>query len=98
MTVEKQGLVHEYKARSVVIASGAMTHRKIPAMAQNLSKQVVQVHAIDYRSPDQLPPGAVLVIGGGTSGSQIAEELAETNRTVYLATSAVGRLRRRYRG
>ncbi|CDN57402.1 Hypothetical protein RG1141_PA05680 (plasmid) [Neorhizobium galegae bv. officinalis bv. officinalis str. HAMBI 1141] len=51
-----------------------------------------------YRGDADLPYGPVLVVGGGQSGVQIAEELAESGRTVFLATSRVGRLPRRYRG
>jgi putative flavoprotein involved in K+ transport len=57
-----------------------------------------QLSTARYRSPDPLAPGAVLVVGSGQSGCQIAEELLEAGRRVYLATSQVGRLPRRYRG
>jgi putative flavoprotein involved in K+ transport len=56
------------------------------------------LHTADYRSPDRLPPGAVLVVGSGQSGCQIAEDLLAAGRTVYLCTSKVGRVPRRYRG
>ena len=54
--------------------------------------------ASDYRSAADLQKGAVLVVGGGQSGCQIAEDLAEAGRTVFLSTSRTGRLPRRYRG
>ena len=57
-----------------------------------------QVHAADYRNPGQLPPGAVLVVGAGASGAQIAEELLQAGRRVYLSVGRHRRLPRRYRG
>jgi putative flavoprotein involved in K+ transport len=59
---------------------------------------IFQVHAGNYRNPDQLPPGAVLVVGAGTSGAQIAEELRLAGRQVYLSVGGHQRLPRRYRG
>jgi putative flavoprotein involved in K+ transport len=56
------------------------------------------VHASRYLNPDQLPPGAVLVVGAGASGSQIAEELLRAGRRVYLSVGRHTRLPRRYRG
>jgi putative flavoprotein involved in K+ transport len=59
---------------------------------------VFQVHASRYLNPDQLPSGAVLVIGAGASGAQIAEELLRAGRRVYLSVGRHTRLPRRYRG
>ena len=59
---------------------------------------VFQVHASDYKNPEQLPPGAVLVAGAGASGAQIAEELLQAGRRVYLSVGRHRRLPRRYRG
>lgn len=59
---------------------------------------ILQATAGSYDSPGDLPPGAVLVVGGGQSGGQIVEDLLEAGRTVYFAISRVGRLPRRYRG
>ena len=67
----------------------------------NLSRDglgVFQVHASRYRNPGQLPAGAVLVVGSGASGAQIAEELLRAGRRVYLAVGRHTRLPRRYRG
>jgi putative flavoprotein involved in K+ transport len=86
----------DWYARAVVIASGGLRRPNIPDV--EVPAGVTALHAIDYRRPDQLPPGAVLVVGSGQSGSQLAEELNRAGRTVYLATSAVGRMPRRYRG
>ncbi|WP_353823902.1 hypothetical protein [Mesorhizobium sp.] len=63
-----------------------------------MSPALRQIDASGYRSAADLPDGAVLVVGSGQSGAQIAEELADAGRTVFLATSRVGRLPRRYRG
>ena len=56
------------------------------------------MHTVAYRNPDQLKPGGVLIIGSAQSGVQIAEELIEAGRPVYLCTSKVGRSIRQYRG
>jgi putative flavoprotein involved in K+ transport len=71
-------------ARKVVVATGPFHTPHIPAVATGLADQVTQLHSSHYRNPDQLPPGPVLVVGGGNSGFQIAAELA-TTRTVDLA-------------
>jgi putative flavoprotein involved in K+ transport len=84
--------------RSVVIASGASVRPRLLPSGGSLPADLVQVHSADYRNPAGLPKGAVLVVGAGTSGCQIAEDLLDTKRTVYLATCRVGRLPRRYRG
>jgi putative flavoprotein involved in K+ transport len=85
-------------ARTVVIASGGQRRPKIPALATALPEDVHQSDASRYRSPAALPPGAVLVVGSGQSGAQIADELAAAGRDVLLATSRVPRVPRRYRG
>jgi putative flavoprotein involved in K+ transport len=85
-------------ARNVVIASGNMNCPVRPLWAAALPPSLRQIDASDYRSATDLPGGAVLVVGSGQSGVQIAEDLAEAGRTVFLATSRVGRLSRRYRG
>jgi putative flavoprotein involved in K+ transport len=88
----------ELETRAVVVASGAMNVPRVPAFAASLPGHVQQLTAASYRRPTDLPAGAVLVVGGAQSGVQIAEELLHAGRTVFLATSSVGRLRRRYRG
>ncbi len=71
-------------ASQVVVATGPFQVPFIPAVASGLDATVVQIHSAHYRSPAQLPEGSVLVVGGGNSGFQIAEELAAT-RKVDLA-------------
>jgi putative flavoprotein involved in K+ transport len=86
------------RAGAVVSATGPFQRPYLPPLAEALSSRVVQVHASSYRSPAQLPPGGVLVVGGGASGLQIAEELLEAGRPVCLAVSRHRRMPRRYRG
>lgn len=85
-------------AKKVIIASGGINKPVIPSLQQVIPQQIAQFHAVSYRNAGQLPQGAVLVVGSGQSGVQIAEELALSGRMVYLAASKVGRSPRRYRG
>jgi putative flavoprotein involved in K+ transport len=73
-----------YEARQVVIATGPFQTPLVPRIAENLGDDVVQMHSTGYRSPESLPDGRVLVVGGGNTGFQIAEELSES-REVHLA-------------
>jgi putative flavoprotein involved in K+ transport len=75
---------HAYGARQVVVATGPFQVPFVPPPAAKLDPSVTQVHSADYRNPEALPEGPVLVVGGGNSGFQIAEELAAT-RTVELS-------------
>jgi putative flavoprotein involved in K+ transport len=85
------------EARDVVIATGPFQRPIIPALIPQ-ETEVFQLHSCGYRNPDQLPDGAVLVVGTGASGAQIAEELRLAGRRVYLSVSRHRRLPRRYRG
>jgi len=85
------------EAKTVVVATGPYQRAIIPNLLPPDSG-VLQVHASTYRAPDRLPAGAVLVIGSGASGAQIAEELLLAGRTVYLSVSHHRRMPRRYRG
>ena len=84
------------EARNVVVATGPYQRALIPDLLRD--HPVFQVHASNYRNPEQLPPGAVLVAGAGASGAQIAEELQRAGRRVYLSVGTHRRLPRRYRG
>jgi putative flavoprotein involved in K+ transport len=84
--------------RNVVIATGLYQEPKIPAFGVSFPPAIWQVHSDAYRNPRELLPGAVLVVGSAQSGAQIAEELYESGRTVYLAVGHAGRTLRRYRG
>jgi len=85
-------------ARAVVVAGGGQRRAVIPGLAAALPADIHQSDAGRYRRPGALPPGAVLVVGSGQSGMQIAAELATAGREVLLATSQVPRVPRRYRG
>ncbi len=73
-----------YEARQVVIATGPFQVPFVPAIADQLDEGVVQMHSAAYRSPESVPDGRVLVVGGGNTGFQIAEELS-ASREVHLA-------------
>ena len=83
---------------SVVIASGSQQTPKVPATRSRLPDDLVQLHTADYHNAVELPQGAIIVVGSGQSGCQITEDLLSAGRTVYLCTSKVGRVPRRYRG
>lgn len=87
-----------FEAQNVVIATGFEQQPKIPPFAANISSDITQLHSSTYRNPESLPPGGVLVVGSAQSGSQIAEELYQRGRSVFLCTSSAGRIPRRYRG
>ncbi|MBU1226201.1 MAG: NAD(P)-binding domain-containing protein [Actinobacteria bacterium] len=97
-TLDNAGARDSIRTRNVVLASGSMNSPKVPAPSGRLPDSVEQLHAADYRSPAGLSEGAIVVIGSGQSGCQIAEELIGAGRTVYLCTSRVARVPRRYRG
>jgi putative flavoprotein involved in K+ transport len=76
-----------YEADQVVVATGPFQVPFTPPVAAGLEHEVVQLHSSRYRSPDDLPTGTVLVVGGGNTGYQISEELAHS-RQVHLAIGA----------
>jgi putative flavoprotein involved in K+ transport len=86
------------RARNVVVATGNLNTPRRPAAAADLPATVTQIDASAYRSAAGLPPGAVLVVGCGNTGGQIAEDLARAGRRVCLSTGRNGRIPRRYRG
>jgi len=83
------------EAKDVVIATGPY-HAPVDPLP--IAGSALQLHSSRYRNPGALPPGAVLVIGSGNSGCQIAEELCHAGRQVYLSVSRHRRAPRRYRG
>jgi len=85
------------EAPNVVVATGPYERPIIPSLIPK-KPEIFQMHASRYRRPEQLPPGAVLVIGSGASGTQIAEELLRAGREVYLSVGRHRRMPRRYRG
>jgi len=88
----------EIEARNVVVATGAFPHPFIPAFAERISPEIHQLHSSAYRRLEQLPPGGVLVIGSGSSGGQIAEELQLSGRDVFLSVSRHQKFPRRMLG
>ena len=100
--VEKAGFLVEtsagvIEATRVVAATGAFQTPVIPAIAPK-DDSLVQIHSNAYRNPGQLPEGAVLVIGAGSSGAQIADEQSRAGRKVYLSVGPHERTPRAYRG
>ena len=94
-TVEtSQGVI---RARNIVAATGAFQHPVIPAIVPK-DAAITQIHSFDYRNPDQLPEGGVLVVGAGSSGAQIADELLRAGRRTYLSVGPHERPPRAYRG
>ncbi|HZS23261.1 MAG TPA: MSMEG_0569 family flavin-dependent oxidoreductase, partial [Pseudonocardiaceae bacterium] len=93
------GTTHgELIAGQVVMATGPYQVPLIPRLADRLPDELTQLHSSQYRNPDQLPPGAVMVVGTGQSGCQIAEDLHLAGRQVHLAVGSAPRVSRFYRG
>lgn len=86
-----------WRCATVVLAAG-LTTAPVPALAEALPAGIASLTALDYRSPERLPEGGVLVVGGAASGVQIAEEIHRSGRPVTLATGEHVRVPRRYRG
>jgi putative flavoprotein involved in K+ transport len=86
------------EAANVVIATGPYQRATIPTMSSDVPKNIFQVHSSAYRNSNQLPPGAVLVVGSGASGCQIADDLQQSRRQVYISVGRHSRTPRRYRG
>jgi len=84
------------EARNVVVATGAFHHPVFPDLVPR-DAGVLQIHSNAYRNPAQLPDGSVLVVGAGSSGGQIADELLRAGRSVYLSVGPHARPPRAYR-
>lgn len=85
------------EARNVVAATGPFQRPLIPAIVP-ADAGIMQIHSSAYRNPAQLPDGAVLVVGAGSSGVQIADELLRAGKSVYLSVGPHDRPPIRYRG
>ena len=85
-------------ARSVVVAAGSYQRPTPAPLGHHLSEDVFQLHTRDYRRPEQLPDGGVLVVGSGQSGCQIADELVDAERNVVLSVGRCPWFPRVYRG
>jgi putative flavoprotein involved in K+ transport len=90
-----RGTVH---ADDVVVATGSFHLPRSPAIASQLPIRLTQLHSHAYRNEPSLPPGGVLIVGSGQSGCQIAEELVEAGRRIFMSVGSAGRAPRRYRG
>jgi putative flavoprotein involved in K+ transport len=86
------------EAANVIIATGPYQRAAVPTMSSDVPKNIFQVHSSAYRNSNQLPLGAVLVVGSGASGCQIADDLHQSGRQVYLSVGHHNRVPRRYRG
>jgi putative flavoprotein involved in K+ transport len=87
-----------FRARQVVVATGPFQVSFVPPAASKLDASVTQVHSAEYRNPQALPEGPVLVVGGGNSGFQIAEELAATRQVELSIATAYPMLPQRLGG
>ncbi|HUQ40525.1 MAG TPA: NAD(P)/FAD-dependent oxidoreductase [Acidimicrobiales bacterium] len=93
--VTDQGTWH---CRSVVLASGACNLPSVPAFADAVPDDVVAVNPLDYRRPDDLPEGGVLVVGAAATGIQLADEIHASGRPVTVSVGEHVRMPRTYRG
>jgi putative flavoprotein involved in K+ transport len=88
----------DFTADQVVVASGGYHTPIVPRLAERLPAHIVQLQSSAYRNPQSLPEGAVMVVGTGQSGAQIAEDLHLAGRKVVLAVGEAPRCARFYRG
>ncbi len=93
--ISSRGEIH---CQAVIIASGACNKPAVPAFANAVPASVQQLTPFDYRNPDQLPEGGVLVVGASATGVQLAAELQRSGRPVTLSVGEHVRLPRTYRG
>ena len=98
VTVSTNGKINKFRSNNVVVASGAHSRKIVPVQSRDVPSDIFQLHASEYRAAGDLPEGAVLVVGSGQSGVQIADDLLDSGRKVFVSTSMVGRIPRRYRG
>jgi putative flavoprotein involved in K+ transport len=87
-----------YEANQVIVASGAYQRPYTPAIAEKLGDEVTQLHSAEYRNPEQIPEGEVLVVGAANSGAGIAEDLAASHRVYLSRGTRIPRLPRRILG
>ncbi|MDX1688266.1 MAG: NAD(P)-binding domain-containing protein [Candidatus Promineifilaceae bacterium] len=83
-----------YQANHVVVATGAYQKQRIPAFAADLDPAIEQIPSTRYRNPEQLPRGSVLVVGAGNSGAEIALDVAQSGRQVWLSGPNTGHMKR----
>jgi putative flavoprotein involved in K+ transport len=90
--------IGDFTADQVVIAVGGYHIPKVPNLAERLPEDIVQIHSSAYKNPESLPDKAILVVGTGQSGCQIAEDLHLAGKKVHLCVGGAPRSPRRYRG
>ena len=88
----------EFRARCVLIASGACNIAQVPALRDALPPSILSLSPLEYRNPQQLPDGGVLIVGASATGVQFADEIRRSGRRVVLSTGEHVRLPRTYRG
>ncbi|GAA1660793.1 FAD-dependent oxidoreductase [Mycolicibacterium murale] len=98
LTLESPSGTELLTCENAVIATGGYPLPVMPAYAPSLDPGITQIHSEQYRNAGQLPHGAVLVVGTGQSGAQIAEDLHLAGRQVHLAVGNAPRVARFYRG
>ncbi len=87
-----------WKCRAVVVASGACNIASVPAIASSAPSSIAMVTPLDYRNPEQLKEGGVLVVGASATGTQLADEIHRSGRPVTLSVGEHVRMPRVYRG
>jgi putative flavoprotein involved in K+ transport len=80
----------ELDAKNIVVAMSQYQRAKVPAFATALTSEITQLHSIDYRSPSQLRPGAVVLVGAGNSGADIALDIARAGHKAWIAGRDTG--------
>src|SRR5262245_35975847 len=75
-------------ADQVVVATGPFQQPFVPDVATHLAAEIYQVHSVQYRRPSEIPEGTIVIVGGGNTGFQIAEELSSTHDRVVLAVGS----------
>lgn len=88
----------DWRAKKVVIATGHSDQPNIPATAVDAPSDLYQVASSEYKNPQQMPAGGVLVVGASASGVQLADEMRRSGREVVIAVGSHTRLPRQYRG
>lgn len=88
----------QWRCRTVVIASGACNVPRVPAVAESVPAGITHLTPMEYRNPDQLQPGGVLVVGASATGTQIADEIHRSGRPVTISVGEHVRVPRIYRG
>ena len=88
----------EIQCRTLVVASGACNLPHVPALQQAMPPSIQSVTPLDYRNPNQLPDGGVLVVGASATGVQLADEIHRSGRPVTLSVGEHVRMPRMYRG